>query len=461
MLSRRFSVPVPPQLRTLWRTSPILGTQSKTLGEARARYALRNNRPPPPKYDEWFRWAKSKGCLIDEYEQVRRDFEPFYQIAEGNRTHFREMVWKGVNLISGDERPVGLANITIHDGQVHVQNDRTYWDNEWRDRLRRFAHVLPDMEVLLNGNDEPRVVFDTTSLDARRKATDVRDVEPFTIKPKYTDKWFREQSGCSLWTGEAGFGSSLAEDVGFIASASSSGFTTDLWPMLSFTKISPCFSDILFPSQYHYAGSWYTGNIKGWDHTPWAAKQPKLYWRGSSNGGHIIGQNYRTFPRFRLVPIARAHPTLIDAQITNFWGSHCTYECESGPIEQEFDIGEQHKRPREAVFGYKYVLDLDGNTFSGRYLGLLKSGSLVFKSTAFTEYFSDWLKPYEHYIPVKVDLSDLVERVQWAIDNDVEARRIQQQGKRFAEEVITDQQNDCYFAAVLLEWARLLRMVEE
>lgn len=168
--------------------------------------------------------------------------------------------------------------------------------------------------------------------------------------------------------------------------------------------------------------------------------------------------------------------------MTDFWGSHCTYECESEPIEKEFDIGEWHKLPREAVHRFKYVLDVDGNTFSGRYLGLLKSGSLVFKvgfdngkfinvhsvthsstaqSTAFLEYFSDWLRPYEHYIPVKVDLSDLVDRVQWAIDNDDEARRIQQQGMWFAEAVLTDEQNDCYFAAVLLEWARLWDMASE
>ncbi|KAJ7613450.1 glycosyl transferase family 90-domain-containing protein [Roridomyces roridus] len=448
--------PEPPSIPVI----PIVAVQSRTLGQARSRYALRHNRAPPPGYDEWFHWAQEKKCLIDEYQQVYRDFEPFYQIAETNRTHFLNMIRRGVDVINVGNRPTGLANITIRGGEALVANDRTYFDNEWRDRIRNFVHFLPDMEILFNGNDEPRVVFDTSSLETRARATEIHDETPFEIKPKYTNEFFRNQSGCSGWTTEAGFGSSL-EDIAFIASSSSSGFTTDFWPMLSFTKVHPCFSDILFPSQYHYASSWYSGKISEPNDIEWAKKEPKLYWRGSSNGGHIVGQNYHNFPRFRLVTIGNAHPDIMDTHISGFWGSHCTYECEARPIEEEYDIGDQWHMPREAVHRFRYVLDVDGNTFSGRYLGLLKSGSLVFKTTGFTEYFSDWLRPYEHYIPVKVDLSDLVDRVRWAIDNDDEAKRIQQAGQRFAEEVITDEQNDCYFAAVLLEWARLQRMAEE
>lgn len=79
----------------------------------------------------------------------------------------------------------------------------------------------------------------------------------------------------------------------------------------------------------------------------------------------------------------------------------------------------------------------------------------LFQSTIFEEYFNDWLRPFEHYIPVLPDLSDLVEKVEWALSHDAEARRIQEKGRQFAERVLTDAQNDCYFFAVLLEWARL------
>jgi hypothetical protein len=106
-----------------------------------------------------------------------------------------------------------------------------------------------------------------------------------------------------------------------------------------------------------------------------------LYWRGMSNGGHILGQNYHKFPRFRLVDIARNHTDLIDAKMTRFAETHCTEDCDRNHIIAEYDINGPQS-PKEDVYKYKYLLDVDGNTFSGRYLGLLKSGSLVFKVAA-------------------------------------------------------------------------------
>ncbi|KAJ6459977.1 hypothetical protein C8R45DRAFT_1180781 [Mycena sanguinolenta] len=63
------------------------------------------------------------------------------------------------------------------------------------------------------------------------------------------------------------------------------------------------------------------------------------------------------------------HPDIINARITGFGESHCTFDCERGPIIREYDIG-GGESPREEVYQYKYALDVDGNTFSGRYLGL-------------------------------------------------------------------------------------------
>ncbi|KAJ7250167.1 glycosyl transferase family 90-domain-containing protein [Mycena haematopus] len=403
------------------QTNTLIARQSKNIKQARARYILKNNRLPPPNFEKWFNFARSNRCLIDEYDQIHRDFEPFYQMLQENSSHFQDMIRIGRDLVLSESRPTGLTTIAIKDGKLS------------------FLHLLPDMEVLVNGNDEPRVVFNIKDPGARLKANKITDVEPFRISPVYTWEFFAHHSGCSVVPSERGFGGTI------ISSSSSSGFSTDFWPMLSFTKISPCFSDILFPSQAR----------KKPDRIPWEVKEPKLYWRGSSNGGHIIDQNYRDFPRFRLIKIAQSNSDLIDAKMTTFWDSHCTFSCNSGPIITEYDIGEQHSMPREAVHKFKYALDIDGNTFSGRFLGLLKSGSLVFKSTAFQEYFSDWLRPYEHYIPVKLDLSDLIDRAKWAIEHEEEARLIQQRGMWFAREVLTNEQNNCYFGAVLLEWARL------
>jgi hypothetical protein len=33
--------------------------------------------------------------LIDDYDQIQRDFEPFYQLAEENPAHFADMIDRG------------------------------------------------------------------------------------------------------------------------------------------------------------------------------------------------------------------------------------------------------------------------------------------------------------------------------------------------------------------------------
>lgn len=46
----------------------------------------------------------------------------------------------------------------------------------------------------------------------------------------------------------------------------------------------------------------------------------------------------------------------------------------------------------------KMQLDVDGNGWSQRYARLLSTGSVVFKSTVFPEWNTNWLIPYYHYV---------------------------------------------------------------
>ncbi|KAF7366902.1 CAP10 domain-containing protein [Mycena sanguinolenta] len=431
----------------------LYSRQSQTLEQATARYTLHAGRSPPKNFDKWFEWAKEKKCLIDEYDQIHRDFVPWYQLAERNPTHFQRMVDAGRELMLRD--PKGMATIKISNGEVHMPSyTGSAFDGDWKNTLKKFAHILPDMEFLINGRDEPRVVFNTRDPAMMKDAMELKDSTPFHIAPVPTSDFFRNCSGCGTLNTPDGTTLDAIEDVAFIRSSSSADFTTDLWPIMSMTKITPCFSDILYPGSYYYDSSGWSGKFSHPNDIPWEEKLPQLYWRGSSNGGHIIHDNYRKFSRFRLIKIAQNNRDIINAKITGFWESHCTFDCERGPIIEEYDIGGGGS-PREEVYQYKYALDVDGNTFSGRYLGLLRSGSLVFKATAFDEYFSNWLLPYVHYIPVRIDLSDLVEKVEWALAHEAEARQIQEMGMQFAERVLTDEQNDCYWAMVLLEWAQV------
>ena len=66
----------------------------------------------------------------------------------------------------------------------------------------------------------------------------------------------------------------------------------------------------------------------------------------------------------------------------------------------------------------KIIIDIDGYSFSRRFPELLKTGSAILKIHAFKDIGSVLGKPWVHYIPVKMDLSDLEEKIEWAREND-------------------------------------------
>ena len=86
----------------------------------------------------------------------------------------------------------------------------------------------------------------------------------------------------------------------------------------------------------------------------------------------------------------------------------------------------------------------------------LFSGSLIFKedSNHFQWYYKQ-LKPFEHYIPVKEGLDDLVERLKWAMTHDDDARKIARQAREFALSHITQEKNRLYLYYALLAYSKL------
>lgn len=430
--------------------------QSKTLEQATTRYVLKNNRPPPPGFEKFFAYAKERNCLIDEYDRVHKDFEPFYQIAETNPRFFKEMVEKTMQ-IGKDVESTRLTTYHLKSsGPERTHNYYSAFSGDWETAMRMVANVVPPMDVVWNYQDEPRILYNTRLPDSKEHATEVHDDNPFNQRPKPTKDYFFEDGHhqCIVPNSPWGFGNSTNDVNGFMLYSSSTRFTTDLYPMLSQTKITPCFSDILIPSSYYYHRSGWSVKYRHPDNIPWSQKKAVLYWRGSTTGGTYMGDNWKSFPRFRFIEMAKKHPDIMDGGFTAM--KNCDAECPEEEVRKTYGIG--GALPKENEFNHKYLLDIDGNTFSGRYLGMLRGNSLVFKSTIFTEFFEDWLRPFEHYVPVLPDLSDLEAKLRWAMENEKEAYRIQRMGSETAKRVMTDEQNDCYTYAVLLEYARLQSM---
>lgn len=82
---------------------------------------------------------------------------------------------------------------------------------------------------------------------------------------------------------------------------------------------------------------------------------------------------------------------------------------------------------------YKYLIDIGGNGYSGRLKYLLFSKRpLLIVDRNYIEYFHDDLVPYTHYVPVNMDLSNLVEQVEWMRTNPQKVNEMAQHAYEYA-----------------------------
>lgn len=95
-------------------------------------------------------------------------------------------------------------------------------------------------------------------------------------------------------------------------------------------------------------------------------------------------------------------------------------------------------------------MNMDGTVAAYRFPYLLVGDSLVFKQDSpYYEHFYKDLKKWKHFIPVKRDLSDLVEKLEWASTHDEEAHNIAVNGQAYARENLLPQNIFCYHVLLL------------
>lgn len=98
---------------------------------------------------------------------------------------------------------------------------------------------------------------------------------------------------------------------------------------------------------------------------------------------------------------------------------------------------------------FKYEMNLDGTVAAYRFPYLLAGGSVVFKQDSpYHEFFYGQLNPWTHYIPIKHDLSDLVEKILWAKKNDALVKNISKNARQFARDHLMPQNILCYYVTI-------------
>jgi hypothetical protein len=97
----------------------------------------------------------------------------------------------------------------------------------------------------------------------------------------------------------------------------------------------------------------------------------------------------------------------------------------------------------DLVKKYSILIDIEGTGYSGRLKFLLWSlRPILLVDRPHKEYFFEHLKEWEHYIPVKRDLSDLGEKTLWCLKNYNEALKIAENAYNFSKIHLT--REACY-----------------
>jgi protein glucosyltransferase len=185
------------------------------------------------------------------------------------------------------------------------------------------------------------------------------------------------------------------------------------------------------------------------NHVPWKEKVPKAYWRGSLTGSGYIENASMVLQesRVRLARVAAAHSKDIDFAFTDIdlkdtWGA--TVQSLMQGIFDE-SLHSESVNFYEVLPQYKYLLDVDGVSVAWRGLPLLASGSVVLLETGERgEFFFEDLKPWVHYVPVKRDLTDLIDILSLLRQRDGTALRIGMSGRQFALTNLSIASLECY-----------------
>ncbi|XP_069747395.1 protein O-glucosyltransferase 3 isoform X2 [Narcine bancroftii] len=176
-------------------------------------------------------------------------------------------------------------------------------------------------------------------------------------------------------------------------------------------------------------------SIQGQTGPSWSNKTQQAFWRGRDSSEE----------RLKLVRISRNNPDLLDAGITAYFFFR----------EEEKALGKAQLISFFDFFKYKYQVNVDGTVAAYRFPYLMLGDSLVLKQDSkYYEHFYKSLKPWMHYIPLKRDLSDLIEKIKWVKENDDEAQKIARLGQVLSRELLQPSSLYCYYYKVLQEYAK-------
>lgn len=459
--------------------------QSRTLDMAEIEYRRRYGRKPPPGFDKWFAYAQSKqSVLIDDFDMINDDLRPFWSVP-ADRLHGSIDYVTRLDILA--LRKCGFTN-----GAFQGQGD-AWIVNNFGELLQEVSKDLPNVTFAFDVVDEPRVVITQQMLDAGGVA------KPEFQDVSHTSTWARVTGPCQSRTSKSphlmvhDYGLSFVQDWyfakdvcqhpefenlhGFFTSPATALLTDAPIPVLS--QAAPTsFGDIMYPSP------WYTAKLKQGDYKdaedpPWHKKADTLYWAGSTTGSYSTNSSWKNSHRQRFVELvdslADTNREYLKQMRPGIWGSYeaaedhrdlfnakltAIIQCDDKDCDEQksfFNVSDKEERSQQ--FASKFVFDIDGNSFSGRYYTLLQSRSVVLKQTVLREWHDERLIPWVHFVPVSLSMEELPEIMRY-MTSDETGRRIAKEiadaGKEWHAKVLRPEDFTIYLYRLMLELARVM-----
>jgi len=171
------------------------------------------------------------------------------------------------------------------------------------------------------------------------------------------------------------------------------------------------------------------------DKIPFREKTDKLIFRGGANGDPSFPKrDYNTTTRYKIVSEYYEKFKEIDVgfnKVDNCF-PYDTTDCQWNTIYNKY---KKNSMTLNEIYSNKFVLSIGGYCLSTSFPETLALANCVAFHTYpfdFEDYnFSSGLKPFIHFIPIKVDGSDLKEKYDWCMDNLDKCEEIIKNAKKY------------------------------
>ena len=171
---------------------------------------------------------------------------------------------------------------------------------------------------------------------------------------------------------------------------------------------------------------------------PWRERLPMAIWRGATTGRDELNTTtITTLPRYRLCQVSLQRPDLLDARLTNLvqTANATDHERLNTQLLNQ-GLLRQRLSPHDLAL-HRWMVEIDGNVNSWGLLWKLLSGSCILRvASARRQWYHHQLTAWKHMVPIRADLSDLEQKLQWCRSHLGESEQIAQQGQQLALQVI-------------------------